>query len=218
MIATEPDGEHMSMETYRQVIKFTKKHDFPLILLSGGEPTLHPDLMQMIAFNKKQKIKTFLLSNGTFLKNGQLKQRLLKSGIEIQVTNDEKYYPVKVPIISHPRVSYEDTLRVINPCEKTRENNIPVTEKGPTCFNVRSISRHCTMLKQVIIQLRSMTNACTPSINIDGTLVAGEADSCAPIGTVWDGGASILNRLQNLQCTECGLINNLSDIHRDAIL
>lgn len=218
MIKTKPDGEDMTLDTYRAALEFTKRNDLPFVLLSGGEPTLHPDLPRMATISKKQKNTTLILSNGTFLENAELKTKILRTKVGIQVTNDKRYYPRPVPIVKHPKILYDHSIRGIAPFHKALKNKIPITSISPFCFNLRSISRKFNSLKEVLKQLRLKVRMCTPSINPDGTIVAGEADSCAVVGTVHDNGSVILKRIQELSCTKCGLIYNLPAYCQDAIL
>jgi len=50
---------------------------------------------------------------------------------------------------------------------------------------------------------------CTPSINIDGTIVAGESPLCHKIGTIDTPDTEIVQELLNMNCNNCGLEDNL---------
>ena len=58
---------------------------------------------------------------------------------------------------------------------------------------------------------------CTPSINIDGSIVAGESTSCFKIGSVLDSDSVLYQNLINMKCSMCQLIQNLSRVHLEAI-
>jgi hypothetical protein len=58
---------------------------------------------------------------------------------------------------------------------------------------------------------------CTPSVNIDGTIVAGEADTCHHLGTVSSTVADIEEALCTMTCNKCGLGKLLSPMHLEAI-
>jgi hypothetical protein len=55
---------------------------------------------------------------------------------------------------------------------------------------------------------------CTPSINVDGTIRAGEADTCFKIGHVSDDVVDVLKNISGMKCNKCGLVENLSPEHR----
>jgi hypothetical protein len=57
---------------------------------------------------------------------------------------------------------------------------------------------------------------CTPSININGTIVAGEAPSCAAIGRITDDPTTITKNVRELDCDNCGLSKNLPEELRKA--
>lgn len=53
---------------YKKIID-QYKDQFEKVILIGGEPTLHPDLKKMIAYNYSQNLKTTVYTNGYKLKN-----------------------------------------------------------------------------------------------------------------------------------------------------
>jgi hypothetical protein len=62
-----------------------KKRNLQTITLLGGEPTLHPQLPEVVAFIKSQKVKCQILTNGVvFLEDDQdkLLDRLRTSGVD----------------------------------------------------------------------------------------------------------------------------------------
>ena len=50
---------------------------------------------------------------------------------------------------------------------------------------------------------------CTPSINVDGSVVAGEAPSCYKIGDIKSTNEELTQNLNNMKCGKCGLYKNL---------
>lgn len=217
MINASLEGEHMSMNIYKQTLEFIEYNLFPYILISGGEPTLHPDLMTMIKMAQDKNFYIMLLSNGTFLENPELKKTLLKTGITIQITNDKRFYPRRVPIVEHPNLNYEHKIRTVSPFHRALTNKIDITRQSPLCFNLRSIARNLRDFKKTIFMLRSKMYACTPSINIDGSIAAGESNQCTVFGTVFDNSTTLIGNLCSLKCGRCGLYKNLDTVHKDAI-
>jgi len=123
-----PEGvfsaEHMTMDTYRQVLDYIMWTGYPIIMISGGEPTKNPNVLKMIEMANRKDIQPFLLTNGTFLENPELKEVILGSAAYIQVTNDPRYYPRKVPVLEKNGLSYEHNLRVVSPFGRAVENNL----------------------------------------------------------------------------------------------
>jgi Radical SAM superfamily/4Fe-4S single cluster domain len=204
-----PDGQHMSMETFEQVLRFIDWTEIPLILISGGEPTLHPEFIDMLE-KAAARFKVTVLSNGTFLDNDLMTKRILKTGALVQITNDDRFYPKKVLKIDHPQLLYEHHIRMVSPFGRAVTNKIPVSRQSPLCFNLRSVCRSVRDFKGALVMLRGMGKFCTPSINIDGSLSAGESNSCTTFGTIFDNNVRLTNGLCSMTCQKCGLLSNLS--------
>lgn len=76
-------SKHMSFDTYKDNI-LAYKDQIEKIILMGGEPTLHPDLCDMVRFNNDQGVKTTVYSNGFNLnvfKRAQLSMLTVRVGI-----------------------------------------------------------------------------------------------------------------------------------------
>lgn len=56
---------HMRLEEFKKIVKKARQEKILKIILSGGEPTLWPDLDKAIKFAKKNNIKVELYTNGT---------------------------------------------------------------------------------------------------------------------------------------------------------
>jgi len=112
-------------------------------------------------------------------------------------------------MVDHPQLMYETRIRMISPFGRAVINKIPMNRQSPTCFNLRSICRRFRDFKYSMAQLRGLLKFCTPSINIDGTIAAGENNGCTTIGTVTDNNLVLTNRLCSMTCRRCGLVDNL---------
>lgn len=44
----KPDGEHMSIDTFKDVLKFMVDHTIPTWMFSGGEMFEHPEILTML--------------------------------------------------------------------------------------------------------------------------------------------------------------------------
>jgi len=217
MIEASPDGEHMSRETFEKALDFSQRFDMSIIMLSGGEPLEHPDFFDFVDLAKASCPIVFVLSNGMFLEDDNLKDRVLSLDILIQITNDPRYYPKRIPRVDHPNITYEDTLRIIVPLGRAIKNNIPSSQKAPMCFNLRSSVRSMKNFHQALGILRFNQKMCAPSINIDGTVVAGESVQCCKIGTVDSTDEELVANLISMKCNKCGLEDNLGPAYRQAI-
>jgi|APSaa5957512622_1039677.scaffolds.fasta_scaffold78916_1 hypothetical protein len=219
MVDATPEGEHMAFSTFLQCLTFACKIGSQMVFLTGGEPTLHPELVGMLGLIRDKGLQPLLTSNGLFLSEMTVKERddILGGVDSVQVTNDPRYYPRRVERPAHPKVYYEDTLRMMSPFGRAVTNGLECTRLAPMCFNLRSAVRQIGGLSESLLFLRGHGKFCTPAINVDGTIVAGEAPSCHPIGTVWDELETIAANIRTMTCAKCGLVDNLTPEQRGAI-
>jgi hypothetical protein len=220
MIRATPDGEHMSLHTFAKCLEFAANTiNLPLLMLSGGEPTEHPQINELIDLAKSVGMSITLLSNGMFLSEWEPEKRdeLIDKVEFVQVTNDPRFYPQSIPSFEHPKVFFEDTLRIVSPMGRAKDNGLETNRQAPLCFNLRSATRSLGNIVSAIFHLRGLGKMCTPSVNVDGSIVAGESPSCYKIGTVENDELKLTQNLINMTCSNCGLVNNLSQEHKRII-
>jgi hypothetical protein len=217
MVDANPDGEHMTLETFAKVIEFVRKYNLMALLISGGEPLEHPQFFEIGRMAKESGLVTMILSNGMFVEDEETRDKVLDLGFMVQITNDPRFYPQRIQKFEHELFGYEDTLRIVSPQGRAAKNNIEASRLTPTCFNLRSCARSLPTFQIATLTLRQNQKMCTPSINVDGSVVAGESSSCYKIGTVESTDEELLANLRNMVCNKCGLENNLEDYHKVAI-
>lgn len=218
LVEATPDGEHMTPETFVKTVLFLRKQLMPLMLMSGGEPTDHPDVISFIELALANGIETLLLSNGEFLYGDEdRRDRILELVYGLQVTNDPRFYPRYVERYEHPKVSWETRIRTVTPHGRAVTNGLAEGGRAPDCFNLRSITRTLGNFQAARLQLLARGKLCTPSVNIDGSISAGESTSCKKIGYVTDDDATITLNLKHMRCSRCGLSGNLDRTHLKAI-
>lgn len=217
--ASGPEGEHMTEETFVDAARFVLKAKIPVLLVSGGEPFEHPQVFEMAKVLEQVAPMVTYISNGHFALDDEKAETIKKMGLKVQVTCDPRFYPrilMRERFMDNPNIYYEDRLRVIFPCRRTREAGIPYTRFSPGCFNLRSATRShgFTVGSTLLIQQGKM---CAPSINVDGSIRAGEIDTCHQIGTVKSAVWEVEENIRNMRCGLCGLGADLSKMHLDAI-
>lgn len=216
------DGKHMPMETFEKVLKFITYINPMVVIVTGGEPTEHPDFFEimkkLIAVFGKDRI--LLTSNGMFLYNQVFTNKVLDLGVEIQVTNDIRYYPMAINMsLKHSLIKYETHIRTIFPQGRAVANGIKVHGvTAPKCFNIRSIAlRNANTFKETVGLMEMKMKVCTPSIGIDGSLYLGESSLCNKVGNIEMTDKEIMNNIRKFKCNMCGMIDNLLPIYRDII-
>jgi hypothetical protein len=187
-----------------------------MILLSGGECTDNPDIVEMVKQVIDRKWIPMILTHGLWLDNEALRKELLREdwGVLVQVTNDARYYPRKPPTFKHKNVFYVDQLSLLSTIG--RAANPKFDPKGlnpraaPSSFNFRSMVHHFRSVPEAIKALRirgslGKSGFCVPSISHDGTVSAGESRFCFPIGTVDSSNEELTQAVLSMgSCNRCG--------------
>ena len=214
---SSPDGKHMDIETYKNALKFAASVEpVQIIMISGGEPTLHPQILEILQGTVGHKS---VLSNGLFLADKPFAKKIIELADIIQVTNDPRYYPKPLPDFEpHKKVMVERQLRMISPFGRALKNNLECTQRYPGCFNLQSATLYLNDIKKSINELRIRERFCVPFVDVDGIIRAGETPFCAPIGNVNKLNLpELTENIYNLKCNQCGLKNNLNRQHKQAI-
>lgn len=219
IVNSTTEGKHMTKETFNNAIDFIKRVEPLVVLVSGGEPTDHPLFFEYINEIKKiyAKEQISILSNGLFLKDKEKAKRVLSLGCMIQITNDDRYYPIKIPKVNHPLIVYENNIRTLFPLGRAKNKN-PIGVKAPGCFNIRSLVRYSNMNLHVAInKLESMMKFCCPMIGEDGNLYLGESTECKPVGSITSSIEELTNNIKTFRCNDCSMCNNLDFVQKMVI-
>lgn len=217
MIDATPEGGHMREETFRTALEFISGVEGGIVMISGGEPIDHPEFFKFVEIAKQERFMVLVMSNGMFLENEELRERVLALNVQLQITNDERFYPKRIFEYKHKNISWESELRMLSPFGRAIKNGIHTSRQSPLCFNLRSVLRSTRSLPDAIRFLRMKGKFCTPSINIDGSISAGESNSCYRVGFVGEPIAKIANGIMSMKCNYCGLEDGLEDKYREAI-
>lgn len=230
-------GLHMTTETFHKALDLTATLEGlawsagapKKVLLSGGECTEHPDIIEFIKDAFRRNYQVFLISNGMWLDNTELRASILRpewKNLMIQITNDPRFYPSKPENIPDDnRLVFIPSLTKLIGLGRLKRKNVPdgiPMRSAPTSFNIRSLTRHFRDIKVAIAVQRLRANSgfsghCSPSISSDGTLVAGESNLCFPIGNVNSTAMEITKAICDMQCNKCGLVDNLTQEQKIAI-
>lgn len=228
-------GTHMSRATFSAALSFqldieahARKAGYSLTLLSGGECTEHPDIVELIEETYKRGLQPYLITNGMWLKDRNLRSAILRPewrNLRVQVTNDSRFYPTKPPKVDDPRITYVDSLTAMVPLGRFINKVVPSglrMQRAPASFNIRSMTRAFNDVRKAValIRLRALVGLsghCAPSISDNGDFMAGETRNCGKVGTVYSTAEEVTQNLIDLKCNNCGLVNNLDARHRHAI-
>lgn len=213
-----PDGSDMTRETFQNVLIFLGKVRPLCIQISGGEPTLHSHFSEFVERISSKFKNSFLLleSNGSFYKDPEkLKtvERLLRlENVHLQIRSHEDYYPNYKSIVDNPAlkqlpktVLWTDGKMNIQPIG--RASNMQPTIKWRTCINtyLLAMQKPFLPLPLLIRTLQQAGRYCSPMIDPEGVLHAGESRLCTSLGHV----TKPLRVLDTTACGKCGLAGPL---------
>jgi len=223
----KPDGIDIKQETFNQFIKFLQPSVTTLpvpILISGGEPTLHPDWFNLVKFILEQtKHPVCLLSNGMFLDNDEqvekLKQLLQFKTFKIQLTHDPRFYPIHINYkkAKQLNLSVEKNIRCLLPIGRAKKNNLKgCINKYSDCFNAMFAKKQKPQLNfwQIINAFCKAGKFCFPLITPEGDIKLGQSFFCKSAGTIYQDEVELSENILLHNCNLCGLKN--SDFEHDS--
>lgn len=83
IICSNPDnGLVLSLSEIRDKINDFKKRGFDGIILTGGEPTLHPDLKEIVTYSDKSGLFVNMITNGQKIADHEYLEILKKAGLK----------------------------------------------------------------------------------------------------------------------------------------
>ncbi len=236
--STPKSGQHMTLETFSKSLDLTARLENmawmlgtpPLVWMSGGECTEHPEILALIEQIEARGWIPGLVSNGYWLNNDALRDEILRPGRTIfaQITHDARFYPGNAPPrLADKRLFYNESLLALLPLGRALRKKgladlgLPL-KKAPSSFNLRSMTRSMKSIELAIAELRlrsinGRSGMCIPTISHEGHVLAGETRSCFRIGTVDSTNQELTDALIGMRCNNCGLVNNLTQEQKRAI-
>lgn len=164
------ESEMMSLKTFENTLEFINSTATNLINISGGESTLHPEILEFLKMALKYNKKVVLLTNGDYLLNNpELRHNIFclmlkHKNLLIQVTSIKNIYTnfthekdfVKVlkPLLIYKkikdRVVFINTLennivpigRGLTNIDKLSKTDLRLSSNAPRCFNLYNALYH----------------------------------------------------------------------------
>lgn len=204
-----------------KALSFMKKCNADYVVISGGEPTEHPDFMDMAATIASNFMIVLICSNGMFVfdkeKTRQVKHLLeTYPNIVMQVYTNRKYYPLYNDILSHRKdfgeISRRIELAVDSPIYMKTLGRAAVNEECIKESQAHPYTTSCITAASVFYQLDFMTafrrlestgHFCSPMIDWRGNIHLSESWLCPDIGNV--GTFDRFNEIIRFKpCGKCG--------------
>ena len=197
-------GRRMSMATVNKVIDFCKENYIggQVFVISGGEPTLHPNWNTIIEMFLKEFPNSVITisSNGDFL-NYDEKVEIMKNllstysiRLNLQITSLEKWYDnyefvhSKLDVIKTlPNTILVDDYK-LHIMDIGRARNLDDEEihpkDHPSCFKSYMVAKQVNNTQEWLTTLTMYGQFCHPLITWDGFVSHSESDKCSIIGRV----------------------------------
>lgn len=205
---------------FNHALQLAKSLGSSAALISGGEPTEHPNWRTLVQRACQSMPAVVLLTNGRFYhqqwKVHQL-EMLLRGfpNLRVQITSNPKYYPNHQDTVANAhRLTSLDPRRVeffadggsqLFPLGRARSNFTDFPKRQCLCINLYLLARQVPSLAAVVRALEIRGKFCTPTVNAFGQVLAGEGSECTSIGTVIDDVSQMFSRIrETYPCNRCG--------------
>lgn len=233
----KPDGRHMPYSVFEDTLDFCNKHRISSIHLSGGEMFEHPEIVRIldrigsfVEQRQKQGIPMLpitLITNGRALANTTeyrtvvetLRERIGKNMIRLQVTDDPRFYPVKLTQQEKYRLQKlgawigelnnapDDKNQCLYPQGRALENfpDARWYTNGPKCVNLRLWPKiyDIKSIEEMVDMLTVAQKFCTPVIAPAGGIKLGESALCPAVATIYDSNEEIIRKIKKFSCCQC---------------
>lgn len=164
------ENEFMSLRTFENTLEFMNMTSTKVINISGGEATLHPQLLDFLKMALKYNKAVVLLSNGTFLiDNPELRHNIFclmlkHKNLMLQVTNVKNVYNMHIsktefsnalkPLLIYKKIKdkivFENHFangivpigRALDNVSKFTTEELRLDSKSPRCFNLYNVLQH----------------------------------------------------------------------------
>lgn len=199
---SNPEGEHMSLQTFNRVLNFLLYCKIDYITVSGGEPTEHPDFDKICQVLHNHNIKFSICSNGMWCKDDLLGSKVygvlaMKNCIGMQIYSNPKWYKENEFIMSrvetsfkHPKItivtsdilSMQDIGRA-RTCEAARIE-ASNSRYFMSCLNGCLVSKQARNLQDFFAMLVNHGILCKPLIDYKGRIHMSESHLCPDCGDI----------------------------------
>lgn len=223
----KPNGKHMSIDTFKDVLEFIKKYNIGRnIIITGGEPLEHNNLAEIIRellefdfSNNKYFTSITITTNGEKILEEPNRfinyRKLFENRIYYQISTDVRYYPRRIDVNNDVFklagfILCDDCVQQIYPQGRAKTNNIPYKAKASKCYNYRSISHQKPEYDLYMLEKTMELHGkfCAPHISVDGDIKLGESDLCPVCSNIYKSEKEIIDDIHNFKCNGCDFIND----------
>ncbi len=117
-----PTDRTVDFETIKKEIRDLKKNGYAEVILTGGEPTLNPDLAEIIRYAMSQKIEPRIITNGQKIADINYLKKLKKAGLEHLHLSVYSHRPEIQAKISQNKNSLKNIKKALENIKRLSEN------------------------------------------------------------------------------------------------
>lgn len=199
--------EFMSKEMFYEALKFAKNIGSNVVMISGGEPTSHPDFFEFLeALVKSDFISMSIISNGTFLRDHAFTEKFAgmvtsREGLLVQISSFKGLYSnyddVHKPNLKALRLFGKKAVVCDNPgdirmkplgraCSGEWYEEAKRVNGFPSCANAALILAQTKVIHGIGIGalLEQFGRFCLPIVSWDGSIRLGESEQCKVIANI----------------------------------
>lgn len=173
----KPDGIAMTLNDFKFAVDEISKVDKYLVL-TGGEPLMNLDIINMAEYAWKKGMWQCLTTNGMFLDrvygaiyellNRAMWENALWPRFQLQVTHDKRYYPQDIDWTPVKRLEQEfptcmvvRKLQTMSSLGRAKKNGLKsYGRKAPMCANAILVANQTHNLGETIYGLTKATKLC----------------------------------------------------------
>lgn len=220
-------SEMMSRDTFIQALRFAKNIGSKVVMLSGGEPTSHPEFFDFLELLiNSDFISVAVLSNGTFIRDHTFTEKFAqmvskRDGFLLQITSIKGLYTnydeVHKPHLKALRM-FGDKVAL---CDKSSDVQMKPLGRAcsgewyeeakringfPSCINSSLILAQVAVFEGTGIGefFERHQRFCLPMVSWNGDIRLGEAEQCKVVANISEPMSSIKQKLFSFRpCGGC---------------
>lgn len=226
MQCSTPDGGNMTTGIFLEAVKFAERSNVHVMLITGGEPTEHPDFEDIVAVCCRKFIMVIITTNGMWIDDPD-KVHTMKclfdkyDNLTMQVTNISKYYPKTVDtqriedLFGHNVAFETNHLNLLALGRASQDPDLIKESEGSlgtmSCFSSALVSAQLPY-QMAIANMESRGKFCHPLIDYRGYLHWSESCQCPSFAHLSDGFDEIIRKAHSwrpcLQCHDADKLRN----------
>lgn len=231
---SNPNGPHMTDETFEQVLDFCREAQPWLVSVTGGELTEHPQWYTMtralLALPSVKKL--CILTNGAWIEDSKVRIKMArlirdnKPRVNVQVYSHPKYYQDHDWTVEHEKLfkaigclpNFTDPIFMqdLGRARVNCQDEVRESDHVPSCINSHLIAVQAHSFNHFLTMAAMAAKFCRPLIDPNGNIHMSESWLCPAVAHVSDGVSEAFRKMQaSRPCKGCRLYKNFERLHRE---